>query len=286
MQSITAPGANTPTFVSQKNITALTVENIPISLIDQGSGAPTLLLHGLFDSSDTWRGVVERLHGSFRCLVPDLPGFGRSGAPADFDCGLPHLSQFIDSLLAAAGIREPINLVGYDIGATYGLAWAVTNPTKVRRLAILNSNFFSDYQWHPWARLWRIPVLGEVLMSGVKESNYTRALLKAAPGITPEQARAAARMVTPAAKRMALRHYRALDSANFCGWEDRLRELTAKVPAIVCWGDRDPFVSADYAERFGAREVHHFADCGHWLPLEAPDALSERISAFFSAGDA
>src|SRR4051794_16733509 len=136
MQSITAPGANTPTFISQKNTTALTVENIPISLIDQGSGAPTLLLHGLFDSSDTWRGVVERLHGSFRCLVPDLPGFGRSGAPVDFDCGLPHLSQFIDNLLAAAGIREPINLVGYDIGATYGLAWAVTNPTKVRRLAI------------------------------------------------------------------------------------------------------------------------------------------------------
>jgi hypothetical protein len=28
--------------------------------------------------------------------------------------------------------------------------------------------------------------------------------------------------------------------------------------------------------------VHHFADYGHWLPLEAPDALAERLDAFFS----
>ena len=35
------------------------------------------------------------------------------------------------------------------------------------------------------------------------------------------------------------------------------------------------------AERFGAQEVYHFANYGHWLPLEAPDELAERLSSFF-----
>ena len=286
MQSMIAPSASAPQFAAPEHTTRLTVENIPIFLVDQGGGTPTLLLHGIFDSADTWRGVVERLQGRYRCLTPDLPGFGRSGEPANFDFALPHLAQFIDNLVAAVGIDEPLNLVAYDIGATYGLAWAVTYPEKVRRLAILNSNFFSDYQWHIWARVWRTPIVGDLIMASVNESMYANRLRQDIPGIDPEQARAAARLVTPAAKRMALRHYRALDSANFRSWEDRLRELTAQVPTIVCWGDRDPFVSPSYAERFGAREVHHFADRGHWLPIEAPAELAERLDAFLGAGGA
>ena len=282
MQSIITPEAGARAFDLRDQSRQLTVENIPITLIDAGSGTPTLLLHGLFDSADTWGGVVERMRGRYRLLVPDLPGFGTSGAPKDYDTALPHLAQFIDNLLAAAGISEPINLVGYDIGATYGLAWATTHPEKVRRLGIMNGNFFSDYEWHSWAKLWRIPVLGELVMAMVTESAYAQSMAKSAPGISPEQTRAAAKLVTPAAKRMALRHYRALDSINFRGWEDRLRELTAQVPTIVCWGDRDAFIAPAFAERFGAQEVYHFAQDGHWLPLEAPDALAERLDAFFS----
>ena len=281
MLSVAIPEAGAHAFKLRDHSRQLSVENIPITLIDAGSGTPTLLLHGLFDSADTWGGVVEHMRTHYRLLVPDLPGFGHSGAPANYDTSLPHLAQFIDNLLAAAGISEPINLVGYDIGATYGLAWATTYPEKIRRLGIMNGNFFSDYEWHPWAKLWRIPVLGELVMSMVTESAYARSMAKSAPGISPEQAHAAAKMVTPAAKRMALRHYRALDSANFRGWEDRLRELTAHVPTIVCWGDRDPFIAPSFAERFGAQEVNHFAQYGHWLPLEAPEALAKRLSGFF-----
>src|SRR5215203_4008488 len=103
MQSIATSGVHTSALGLREQSCQLTVENIPITLIDQGSGTPTLLLHGLFDSADTWGGVVERMRGRYRLLAPDLPGFGHSGAPADYDVSLPHLAQFIDNLLAAAG---------------------------------------------------------------------------------------------------------------------------------------------------------------------------------------
>lgn len=284
MQSTLASGTGASTGAAAARTTSLTVENIPIKVVDRGSGAPTLLLHGIFDSADTWGGVTEHLQAGYRCLAPDLPGFGYSGEPAGFDCSLPHLAQFIDHLVEALGVDEPINLVAYDIGATYGLSWAVTHPAKVRRMAILNANFFSDYKWHPFARLWRVPVIGEIVMAGLTESSFARAMVNGAPRIPPEKAREAARMVTPAAKRMALRHYRALDSSVFRGWEDRLIELTRDVPTMVCWGDQDPAIGPAFADRFGAREVHHFAANSHWLPLEAPDALAERLDAFFREG--
>ena len=273
-----------PAGVAREELRQLTVENIPIALIDRGSGPPTLLLHGIFDSADAWQDVIPHLQGALRCLVPDLPGFGRSGEGRDFDGSLPHLAEFIEHLFAAADIDGPINVVGYDIGATYGLAWAVSHPERVRRLAILNCNFFSDYRWHPWARVWRTPILGNVVLGGVTQKAFAKAMLKAAPRLAPEQARAAARFVTPAAKRMALRHYRALDSATFRGWEDRLLALTARVPTLVCWGDQDPFVPASWADRFGAREVHHFPEYSHWLPLEMPEALGKRLATFLSGG--
>ena len=52
---------------------------------------------------------------------------------------------------------------------------------------------------------------------------------------------------------------------------------------MICWGDRDPFISPAFAERFGAQEVYHFAQYGHWLPLEAPEALATHLDAFFSS---
>ena len=39
------------------------------------------------------------------------------------------------------------------------------------------------------------------------------------------------------------------------------------------------------AERFGAQDVEHFTEYSHWLPLEAPDALGERLKAFMGAGN-
>ena len=281
MQSLPGYGDSALNLPVPARRRSLTIENIPIQMVDRGTGVPTLLLHGLFDSADTWCGVTERLQTTYRCLAPDLPGFGRSGAPATFDCALPHLAQFIAHLIAALAIDEPVNLVGYDIGATYGLAWAVTHPLQVRRLAILNANFFSDYQWHAFARLWRLPVVGELVMTLLTESTLARAMAHSAPQIPRDTVREAARRVTPAAKHMALRHYRALDSAVFRGWEDRLRDLTRHVPTIVCWGDQDPAIAPTFAERFGAQEVHHFPGNSHWLPLEAPDALAERLDAFF-----
>jgi haloalkane dehalogenase len=87
----------------------------------------------------------------------------------------------------------------------------------------------------------------------------------------------------PSVRRMALRLYRSISHKDFVGWEDRLRALTSKVPTLVLWGDKDPFIAPAYAERFGAAHVEHFAENGHWLAIEEPEEVAQRLQAFFAA---
>jgi pimeloyl-ACP methyl ester carboxylesterase len=260
----------------------VTVQNVPVYLIDEGAGTPTLFLHGNPDSADMWRGVIDRLRDSFRCLAVDLPGFGRSGTPRDFDGSLASMSRWVDDVVRAIGIDEPLNIVGHDFGGQFAPAWAIEHPDKVRRLVISNTNFFSDYTWHPVARLLRTPVIGEIVMALTNPTSLGSALRKDAPRLPEEHIRQTTAIYGASAKRMALKLYRAGDPKNFTGWEDRLRELTARVPTCVLWGDKDPYASPSLADRFGAREVHHFAEYSHWVVAENAAGVAEKLRAFLA----
>jgi pimeloyl-ACP methyl ester carboxylesterase len=77
-----------------------------------------------------------------------------------------------------------------------------------------------------------------------------------------------------------LRLYRAADPENLAPWQPGLTALMTRVPAIVLWGDRDPYIDKRFAERFGAIQVHHFPAAGHWLQVEDPAAVADHLLAF------
>jgi len=265
----------------------LAVHGVQVHLVDRGprSGSPVLFLHGVPDSADLWDDIMRRLEPQHRCLAPDLPGLGRSVAPADFDLSLDNMARFVDGLLAAAGVDTPVNLAVTDFGGPYGLAWAVAHPRKVRRIAIVGGVAFTpDLRWHRNARLLRLPVLGELAMATMTRPGFVRTMRTAAPALDRDHwdHTYELSMARPAVRRMILRLYRALDPQVFAGWDERLVALTADVPTLVLWGDQDPFIAPAYAERFGAARVEHFPDRGHWLAVEAPDIVADRLAAFFA----
>jgi pimeloyl-ACP methyl ester carboxylesterase len=208
---------------------------------------------------------------------------GRSGVPAGFNFSLEHMAGFVDGVVTALGIDEPLNLIVHDFGGPYGLAWAVRHPAKIRSMAIMNTNFSSSYRWHPVARIWRTPVLGELSLALTSRWLWHREMRKTAPTMPAAYIERTynASIARPEVRRTILRMYRATDPDNYKGWEGELLKLTARVPALVLWGDRDPFITPDRAERFGAGKVEHIAGYGHWLPVEAPELVAERLLAFF-----
>ncbi len=266
----------------------LEVQGRSVHCEDRGAGIPALFLHGNPDTSRIWKGVIDRLEHRYRCLAPDLPGFGRSEVDLDtFDFSLDGLAHWVEDVLNSTGVGEPVNLVVHDFGGIFGLAWAVQHPDRVRTIAITNTLFHADYRWHVWARIWRTPYLGEFSMwtFSVPILGRLSARLSIKLGSRKLPMAEIDRTFDEFGVRTratVLRLYRATDPENFGGWEEKMLAVNRSIPSLVLWGDHDPYIGRQFAERFGARGVVHLADCGHWVPSEEPELVSRHLLWLFA----
>lgn len=260
----------------------ITVQDIAINVIDRGSGPSVLFLHGNPDSAQVWEQVITLMSHQFRCVAIDLPGFGDSGPGEHFEIELTNLAQFINQVVDSLYLPEPIHLVVHDIGGSFGLAWATQFPQRVGRVGILNTVFSSDYQWHTMAKVWRTPILGELSWLLFTQAGFVAVMQQQNPRLTKAQIVDIYRHITPAMQRMVLRFYRAADTDKFKGWEDALQQVLQTTPALVLWGDRDPYISAQFADSFGAQQVKHRPEGGHWPMLEDPAWVTEELTDFFT----
>lgn len=112
------------------------MHDAPVRMRDVGTGRPTLFLPGVPETSECWAGVIERLSGQMRCVVLDLPGFGRSGVPSSFEPSKEGVGDLTASLLDAAGLTEPVDVVGHDFGSAFAISLAIKHPERVRRLVL------------------------------------------------------------------------------------------------------------------------------------------------------
>jgi pimeloyl-ACP methyl ester carboxylesterase len=249
------------------------IKGAKIFVYEQGQGMPVLFLHGSPDSHDMWLPPIEHLQNEVRAIAIDLPGFGQSTLPPDFSLSLDNMADFIRELLVALEIHQPVTLVTTDFGGHYGMAFLVKYPELVKGIAISNTNFFSDYRWHFFAKLYRVPVLGELLLATANRSTLRKTLKGVSPALPDHYIDSSYDTGFGSAKvrKTMLRMYRERASKDFLGWEGKLLEILETKPALVLWGDKDPFISPAYGDRYGKAKVHHFKEYSHWLALEATE---------------
>jgi len=234
----------------------------------KGGGEPLLFLHGVPDTSEVWRDAIATFSDQYQCIAPDLPGFGRTQTPSNFVYSLENLASFIDQLLSSLSITDSVHMVIHDVGGIVGLAFAITHPDKVKSLTIMDTTFFSDYEWHAMAKTWRKPILGELTMYLMGHKQFSSAMKKSAPILTDTQIQENYDALTFRNRRMILRFYRALDPVVFKQWEGKLQALAQRVPTQVIWGKKDTFLPAALSKRFGTQNVHILENTGHWPMLE------------------
>jgi len=260
-------------------MTTYSVDQSRVYVNQKGSGEPLLFLHGVPDTSEVWDGAIAEFSNEYRCIAPDLPGFGRTHSPKKFNYSLENLARFVDQLLVTLDINERVHMVIHDIGGIVGLAFATAYPERVKSLTIMDTTFFADHQWHATARVWRKPILGDLAMHLMRHKQFSAAMKKAAPILTDAQIQSNYDALTFRSRRMILRFYRALDPVIFKGREDQLQNLTERVPTQVIWGASDSFLSAKLARRFATKDVHILDDCGHWPMLAKPSETHRLIRA-------
>ena len=126
------------------------------------SARPTVVaVHGIPESSLAWRDVAAAVGDSARMVIPDLPGFGRSDKPANYDYSLARQSRLLEAVLERVVPEAPIHLAVHDIGGPVGLMWAIRNPDRLASLLILNTTLFLELFRPPRVALISlVPVVG------------------------------------------------------------------------------------------------------------------------------
>jgi pimeloyl-ACP methyl ester carboxylesterase len=252
-----------------------------------GPGDPVILVHGNPTSADDWLPFLSRLDGKRRCLAPDLVGWGKSERPADLRYTMDTLVWFMERLVDALAVKR-FDLVVHDWGGI-ALATASWRPRFVGRVVVINAvPLTAEYRWHWVARLWRTPVVGELLNATTTRWS-TRQLLRQAtpkPGTLPEVADQLARYLDGRTKRAILQLYRDADPEKLGRAGSRLGEL--KGPGLVVWGIDDPYIPARFADFYaralgGQARVERLSGAGHWPWLDRPEVV-EIVADFLAEG--
>jgi haloalkane dehalogenase len=111
-----------------------------IHYLDEGQGPPVLLVHGNPTWSFLYRKVISKLVASgFRCVAPDLLGYGLSEHPPSFGFRAKDQVEALSTFTRALELRELI-VFGQDWGGPIGLAVSVRAPESIRGI-VLGSTF-------------------------------------------------------------------------------------------------------------------------------------------------
>jgi 3-oxoadipate enol-lactonase len=104
-----------------------------INATEYGDGPPLVLFHSLLSDRASFDRVIPKLAESFRVVVPELPGFGRSEAE---DGGLAAVAdRMADAVRDCAGGEETI-VLGNGYGGFVALQMAIDHPKIASKLVL------------------------------------------------------------------------------------------------------------------------------------------------------
>lgn len=253
----------------------------------RGVGTPAIWIHGNPTNSADWLPFLEASDAP--AIAPDLPGFGRSGRPptGTFDYTVGAYGRLLAKAFAALA-PDGYDLVVHDWGVL-GLVAAQAEPGRVRRLVAINVvPLSSTYRWHWIARIWRRRWIGEVLARRPSRAMTGLLLRLARPGrapMPPEVVEMVLEHWDAGTSRAILALYRSADPGVLAAAGERLEEIRG--PALVLWGEDDPYISAGDGRAFAARlpdaRFQVVQGAGHWPWIDRPELVGE-VNAFL-AGD-
>jgi haloalkane dehalogenase len=264
--------------------------------LDEGRGAPVVMLHGNPTWSFYYRDLVRALRDDYRTIVPDHIGCGLSDKPDDtrYDYTLGQRVHDLETLLDHLGLTADLTLVLHDWGGMIGMAYAHRHPDRVRRLVVLNTAAFllppgKRLPWSLW--LCRNTPLGPFLVRGLNA--FSRAAVRfCSRRPLPRSVREA--YLAPYdswANRIAVLRF-VQDIPLQPG--DRCHDLVRAVqdgldrfrqtPLLLCWGQRDfvfdhPFLD-EWQRRFPEAEVHCFPEAGHFVLEDAGEEILPLVRKF------
>jgi haloalkane dehalogenase len=268
-----------------------TFDGLRLAHLDEGDGPPVIFFHGEPTWSFLWRKVIGPVRDAgFRCIAPDLPGFGRSDKPTALDWYSydQHVAA-VAPLLTELDVRDA-TVVVHDWGGPIGLRLATEHAERIARIVVLDTGLFTGHQkmsdaWMAFRdfveRTEDLPVGFLVRGACAREPSDEVIAAYDAPYVNPA-AKAGARafpLMLPTSPEMpgAAAGQRVLEALR---GDDR--------PKLVLWADSDPVLTLDTGRRFasalGTEVAHVIENASHFLQEDAGDEIGRLIAGWLTQG--
>jgi pimeloyl-ACP methyl ester carboxylesterase len=234
---------------------------------------PAVLVHGVPDTAELWAPLVDRL-GRDDVACPSLPGFA-TPVPAGFGCTKDEYAAWLADRLRA--FDEPVDVVGHDWGSILVQRVATTHPELLRSWVLADGAVSEIFRWHELAQQWQTPEVGEQIMELMSGDAVIDALREAGH---PDPVGAVTRLDNTM-KSAVLALYR---SAVHIAKEWTPGPVAGERPALVFWGDHDPYGPPEYGRAAATRAGAEFValDAGHWSIVERPDDAAALLREFWA----
>jgi pimeloyl-ACP methyl ester carboxylesterase len=244
---------------------------------------PLLLIHGYPTASFDWHPLWPDLAQHYSLYALDLPGFGLSAKPLDFDYPIAAQADTCEALLALHGVTRP-HLLAHDYGVTVAqelLAREREGRVPLASVCFLNGGLFPEtHRARPVQKLLAHPWTGPLLARAISYRGFARTMRRiGGRNPPPEQdlrdlwwlmqqhdgRQALARLISYMEQRRVQRPR----------WVGALVDST--VPRRLLCGALDPVSGRHLAERYRQLvpqpDVVVFDDLGHYPHLEDPAAV-------------
>lgn len=239
--------------------------------LEQGSGEPLVLIHGVGMQAHAWYPQIDDLSRDFRVISVDMPGHGQSTA---LEAGAP-LQQFVAWAIAFIEALEagPVNLAGHSMGSLIAAGVAVTRPDLVKRVAVLNG----VYRRTPQAREAVLQRAAELRGGTIDVQTPLKRWFNAeeAQQVAAHKVESWLKSVDLAGYATAYTAFAKGDELYADGWN------TIACPALVLTGSDDPNSTPEMAHQMASAAHHGRAvvidDERHMVNLTAPEAVNHAL---------
>ena len=261
--------------------------------VDEGSGEAIVMLHGNPAWSFLYRKLIKKLSPKYRCIAPDLIGFGLSDKPFDWSYLPEEHAKNVTALIEHLGVKD-ITLVVNDWGGPIGMQYAVTHPDNIKRLIVLNTWAWpvdDDFHYTSFSAMMGGPV-GRFL---IRHFNFfVNSFMRVAFGDKSKLSKSAhahyQRALPTAASRKGCyvfpRQIIASTPWLQTVW-DRIGVLEDK-PTLFVWGMKDVAFREQELRQWQCALPNsialHLGTVGHFVAEEAPEELGEAVAGFFTNG--
>src|SRR5258708_2818343 len=114
----------------------LKIGNINIYYQKLGKGKPLIMLHGWGNDVSSFWNISQVLKENFTIYLLDLPGFGKSDIPKNFN--VEDFAEVIKNFIKLQGLNKP-NILGHSLGGRIAIKLTSKYPNLIERLILEDS---------------------------------------------------------------------------------------------------------------------------------------------------